>query len=239
MPAKKSQEPITVTVPNVEMTILRVRVDGLSPLICHHFTEKTRKELLAKAMKKSTRVREAKDPEAEFQAARYRIDANGFEIEGIQGPNKKYPDGLPARYIKDAMIQAAREVDGMTMTSVRGLFHVEMGRNLIPVQKRSGKKFLTYGVDIEPEVDESVQRVGGKGGGTGTPDIRFRPIYKDWSAEFSITYNAKICSADQLIGLLSIGGFHVGVCEHRPAKSGGQNGIFRVATDAQLAEAAE
>jgi hypothetical protein len=218
------------------MTIAKVRIDGLSPLICHHFPEKIRKMLLDKATRKTAKAREDKDPEAEFNAARYRIDENGFEIEGVTGLHPTYADGLPVRYIKEAMVQAARDVEGLTMTSVRGLFHVELGRNLVPVQMRKGKKFLTYGIDIEPEVDESIQRVGGKGPGTGAPDVRFRPIYKQWTAEFEVTYNERLCSVQQLVGLLSLGGFHVGVCEHRACK-GGQNGLFRVAQD--MAEAAE
>lgn len=237
----KSKDPVTVVIPNVEMTIARVRIDGLSPLICHHFPEKIRRELLDRATRKTAKARTAKDPEAEFNAARYRMDEDGFEIEGITGLHPKYPDGLPVRYIKEAMVQAARSVEGLTMTAVKGLFHVELGRNLVPIQKRKpkGKGFLTYGIDIEPEVDESIQRVGGKGPGTGAPDVRFRPIYKHWTAAFDVTFNERLCSMEQLVGLLSLGGFHVGVCEHRAAKNG-QNGLFRVATDEEAtAEAAE
>lgn len=231
--------PLQVSIPRVELSVISVRIDGLSPLICHHADEKLRKGLTAKKMHAAPKLREALDPNEEFNAARYRMDENGFDVPGIMGPHSKYADGLPVRYIKSAMVDAVREVDNLTMARVRGLFHVEKGRQYVPIQKRVGKnKYLTYGTDIEPEVDKSLQRINSKGPGTGSMDPRFRPIYKDWTAEFTITYNGNLFSAEQLFALLNLGGFHVGVCEHRPGKSGGQNGIFQISEE-MFAKAAE
>ena len=220
---KKEQQGIVI--PPLQMSAVQVRVEGISPLIAHQFPDKTRKELLSKAQKKSSKVRTAKDPEAEFNAARYRIDEHGKFIPAPNG--KPLADAIPARYIKDAMVQASRFIEGMTMVETKQLAFVEPGKQGIPIQVKNGKGYKTYGLDIEPEIDESIQRVGRGAPGTGAPDVRFRPIYRNWSAEFNVVFNESLISADQIIALLNLGGFHCGVCEHRPSR-GGENGQFRV-----------
>jgi hypothetical protein len=214
-----------ITIPNLKLASMTVRVEGISPLICHQFPSKTKKILLDKAQKKNVKMREAKDPEAEFNAARYRIDTEGKYVAEPNGD--ALPDAIPTRYIKDAMVNAARFVEGLSMVETKQLAFVELGKDGVPIQVRNGKKWKTYGIDVEPEMHESVQRVGGKGPGTGAPDIRFRPIYDQWSTEFDVTYNESLIGPEQIIALLNYGGFHAGICEHRPSK-GGQNGMFKV-----------
>ena len=209
----------TINIPPIQVDVMRVRVKGLTPLIAHKFSEKTRKQLLDKSMNKKVKTREAKDPEALFNAARYRVDENGIYTSGDGA------DAIPARYFKEAMIEAARLIDGVSMVEMRQLIFVEPGVDGIPILNGKG----TYGLNgIEPEVDESIQRVGGKGRGTGTPDVRFRPLYRQWGAEFDVHYNANLVGPEEVLNLLNYAGFHCGVCEHRPSKSGGQNGQFQV-----------
>lgn len=209
-----------ITIPKLNIGVMRVRIEGISPLIAHRFPEKIRKQLLAKSQNKSVKTKEPKDPEKECNDARYRIDENGVYTQDNTGA-----DAIPARYIKEAMIDAARHIEGISMTEMRQLVFVELGRDGIAIQNGEG----TYGLDVEPEMHESIQRVGGKGKGTGTPDVRFRPIYRKWAAEFDVEFNASLVGEEEILNLLNYAGFHAGLLEHRPAKSGGQNGMFRVA----------
>ncbi len=207
-----------ITIPQLNLGKMRVRIEGLSPLITHHMGEKARKMLLATLQNKKTKTREAKDPEAEFNAARYRIDENGiFAKEGA--------DAIPGYALKEAMVEAARHIQGLSMTAMRQLIFVELGRDGVPIQNGKG----VFGIDLEPEMEESIQRQGGKGKGTGAPTPRFRPIYRDWAAEFDVQYNSDLVGEEEVINLINYAGFHSGLCEHRPSKSGGQNGMFRVA----------
>jgi hypothetical protein len=223
----KAADIVLIEIPPIEVGVLRVRVEGISPLICHQFSEKTKQILIQKAMRTATKQREPKDPEAEFQGARYRIDRKG---KYVKNPGKqKLADAVPARYFKEAMVQAARHVPSISMVEAQQLAYISPNAQGIPIETRNGKGWITYGIDVQPEIDESVQRVGGKGPGTGAPDIRYRPVYDPWSCLVEVHFNAKLLGESQIVALLNYAGFHAGVCEHRPSKSrSGQNGMFRV-----------
>lgn len=228
--AKPVESVVMIEIPPIEIGVLRVRVEGISPLICHQFSQKTRQMLLQKAMRTATKQREPKDPEAEFQGARYRVDRKGrFVTNQKARETQKLADAVPARYFKEAMVQAARHVPSISMVEAQQLAFISPNAQGLPIETRNGKGWVTYGIDLEPEIDESVQRVGGKGQGTGTPDIRYRPIYDPWSCVVEVHFNTKLIGDSQVVALLNYAGFHAGVCEHRPSKSrSGQNGMFRV-----------
>ena len=212
----KTQEK-TLTIPDLKLKTMRVRIRGLSPLITHKMSEKIKKELRDKVQNKKTKQREAKNPEAEFNGARYRVDKHGQYADAGA-------DAVPAYTIKTAIVDAAKDIEGMTAAGTKRLLFVDLGKQGVPIQNGEG----TFGLDLEPEMDESIQRVGGKGPGTGTPDFRYRPIYRDWAMEFDVTYNAALLGDEEVISLINYAGFHQGLCEHRPGKSGGQNGMFQV-----------
>ena len=77
-----------------------------------------------------------------------------------------------------------------------------------------------------PYMREDMVRIG-----QGSADIRWRPGFRNWSCEFMIDYNASVITIEQLINLVEIAGYSVGLCEWRPEKNG-PYGRFRVATDA-------
>jgi hypothetical protein len=207
----------TIKIPDLELKVMNVRVVGVSPLITHKMSEKIKKQLRDKVQNKKTKQREAKNPEAEFNGARYRVDENGRYAE-------TGADAVPAYTLKTAIVDAAKDIEGMTAAGTRRLLFVELGKDAVPILNGNG----TFGIDCEPEMDESIQRVGGKGPGTGTPDFRYRPLYRDWALEFEVTYNASIIGDEEVLALINYAGMHQGLCEHRPGKSGGQNGMFRV-----------
>jgi hypothetical protein len=216
-----------IEIPPIEVGVLRVRVEGISPLICHQFSEKQKQILKQKAMRTATKQREPKDPEADFQGARYRVNTRGKYVE--KPGKQKLADAVPARYFKEAMVHAARHIPSITMIEAQQLAYINPSAEGIAIQTRNGKGWLTYGVDLQPEMHESIQRVGGKGPGTGAPDLRYRPIYDPWSCLVEVHFNAKLLGESQIVALLNYAGFHAGVCEHRPSKSkSGQNGMFRV-----------
>lgn len=97
-----------ISVPAPRIIRLKVHVQGLSPLICHRWSEKAKKEMLDKQMKKATKAKQAKDPEADFEASLYHTD-DGY--------------GFPAVAFKAATVRAGTYAD-MHMTFLRGAFHV-------------------------------------------------------------------------------------------------------------------
>ena len=59
---------VQVELPPIDVQHIQVRVVGDSPLITHRWSEKARKEMLDKQMKKAKSAKEAKDPEVDFRS---------------------------------------------------------------------------------------------------------------------------------------------------------------------------
>jgi len=95
-----------------------VQAMGESPLVSHQWSEKAKKMIRDKQQKKARAAKEAKDPEAEFNAARY-LDADGR-------------DCVLAKAFKGAIVSAARFDEDWKMTVLRGAIFVE--GDLLPLE---------------------------------------------------------------------------------------------------------
>jgi hypothetical protein len=104
-----------VTTQRIELPALRIEtvhfvLIGDSPLIVHAWSEKAKKQMLDKQMKRAKQAREAKDPQEDYEACFYRTQSGAY--------------GFPAIGVKAAMVGACRFVD-MKMTEARGAFHID------------------------------------------------------------------------------------------------------------------
>ena len=189
---KATAQPV-IDIPPIEIKTYVLRLVGDSPLIVHAWSAKAKQEMLDKQMGKARSKKEPKDPQADYEGAFYRL------------PNGK--PGFPTIAFKAAAVNAARQVEGLTMTFLRGAFH-------------------TVGelVEIEgtPRIREDMVRVG-----MGTADIRFRPEWAEWAINLTVRLNTRSLTLEQLIHLFNQAGFSVGVGEWRPEKDG-RNGMFHV-----------
>jgi hypothetical protein len=124
---------------------------------------------------------------------------------------------VPAGAFRNAIVSAGRFSDGIPMTKITGSIF-----------------FLDDLVVIDHDkcvMREDMVRVGGKGPGTGTADLRYRPEYQNWRAKLKIQFNANVISLEQLLNLVQLDGFSVGICEWRPEKKG-QFGRFDISGSA-------
>lgn len=184
-----------IPAPNIKS--LSVEIEGTNPLIFHKWSEKAKQMILDKQMKKASKGREIRNPEQDIEDSYYK-DSEGRIA-------------FPALCIKQAMVNAVRNVEGVTMTLLRGsVFVVGDKDGLIPVKykEKTGRSDMV--------------RVG-----MGTADIRFRGQVNDWSMKFIIKFNADVISAEQVLNLLNIAGFSCGLGEWRPEKNG-DFGTFQV-----------
>lgn len=190
-------------IPNIDVQTLQVTLIGDSPLICHKWSEKAKKEMLDKQMKKAKTARVAKDPDADYKASLYDHPEGGY--------------GFPCVAFKAAAVGACRFAEGVKMTEARGAFHIvgELAR-----------------IDGTPNMRDDMVRVG-----MGAADIRFRGEFKTWRVTLTIKFNGSAISPEQIINLLNIAGFGVGVGEWRPEKDGSY-GRFHVATSKDMKAAA-
>ena len=141
--------------------------------------------------------REIRDPEKEYQESKY-IDSKG-------------KIAIPALWVKLAIVDAVRNVPSLTMTLVRGAVFVKGDEDgLIPLKYR------------EERNREDVVRIG-----RGSTDLRYRAEILDWECPVTLDINPQVLSPVQVLNLLKIGGFSVGLGEWRPQRNG-DFGTFEV-----------
>lgn len=189
-----------------------VPIIGTSPLLVHNFSEKSKRQMLD-AQQGRKGVKQARNPEDEYQASFYRIAREG------------QPDGygVPAVAFKQATISAARFYKSVRMSELK--------------QALFFRGILTKGdpqqlVEIcgEPEMREDVVRLSGP---SRSADLRYRAEFREWSATLEVEYVESLLAKDSVLSLLDAGGLGVGVCEWRPEK-GGDFGRFQIDPDREV-----
>lgn len=200
-PSTNGQAPpvASIELKRIERSRLVVPIVGTSPLITNRWSEKAKRIMLEAQMTKTRAKKEPKDPVANFEASQYRLDDGGH--------------GFPAVAFKSAMVDSARLFDGVKMTELRAVLHVE----------GEGRDQLVRLVTDEPRMREDTVRVG-----MGTADLRYRAEYSPWEAELIINFVPSMISASSVVAIVDAAGLG-GVGEWRPAKSKtGIYGTFRV-----------
>lgn len=203
---------IAIELPKLDLQELPIVLIGDTPLIVHAWSEKAKREMLDKQMKKAKGAKEAKSPEEDFQQSLYRIEGGGY--------------GFPSVGFKAAAVTACTSVGGITKVAARQAFRV-VGEQAMVKSAFNGMLMRTDLVRIDgppPEMREDMVRVG-----MGTADIRYRGQFFPWSATIRVLYNANVLSAEQIVNLFNTAGFGVGIGEWRSEKDG-QYGAFHVAT---------
>ena len=219
---------VSFSIPAPKIKLMKVVIMGTSPLIFHRWSEKAINMILDKQLKKPKQGRDARNPEEEYSNSFYK------SVDGYIS--------FPALSIKQAMVNAARNIEGITMTLLRGAIFVEGDKDgmiKVLVDKKAAKlngKVTRYAegegaentVGFAPgykgkiEMRQDMVRVG-----MGSADIRFRGQLKDWSMNFIVKFNESLFSAEQVLNLLQTAGFACGLGEWRPEKNGSY-GTFEI-----------
>lgn len=190
-----------VAINRIGTETLRVPIRGTAPLIVHKFSEKAKRQMLD-AMQGRKTPRQAKDPDAEYEAAFYRHDDGGY--------------GFPVIAFKAASVSACRFFGkAMPMTLARQVIFFDA-----EFSKADGQKLAR--IVGEPHMREDVTRVG-----QGGTDLRYRPEFTEWSTTVDVTYVKSMLTRESVLSLIEAGGMGVGVGEWRPEKRG-DFGTFEV-----------
>lgn len=212
----KNPETAQIELPPLNINLIEVTLIGDTPLICHAWSEKAKKEMLGKQMKEAKPAKPAKDPVEDFEQSLYRIEDGGY--------------GFPSVAFKSAAVTACTSVAGITKVAARQAFHV-VGEHAAVRGTFSGSLMRLDLVRIlgsEPEMREDMVRVG-----LGTADIRYRGQFWPWHACVRIRFNASVLSDRQIVNLFNTAGFGVGIGEWRSERDG-QHGMFHVGTAEEL-----
>ena len=189
----------------IERETLVIPILGVTPLIVHRFSEKAKRQMLD-AMQGRKSPKELKNPEAEYEAAFYRL-------------NDGRP-GMIAGAFKDATVGGARFYHNVKMTEVKSFlwFLGELGndgRMMVPIEG-------------DPIMREDVVRVG-----RGGTDLRYRPQFTSWKTTLTVTYPIASLTRESVLSLVDAGGMGCGVGEWRPEK-GGEFGTYCVDPDVEV-----
>jgi hypothetical protein len=191
----------------------KIELEGLTPLIVHAWSEKAKKEILDKQMKKAKAGREARDPVRDFIDSLYWLTPKPAEIteEGFESALKAGARfGFPSVAFKAAALSGGYRAKMIpNKVSAAGAFHID------------AEFAELQGV---PAMREDMVKLGGP---ARVSDIRFRAEFREWSTSLLIKYNESEISPEQIVNLFQIGGFAVGVGEWRLEKNG-QYGSFQV-----------
>ena len=217
--ATKNVELIEIKPIEIKKTI--IRIVGDTPLIMHAWSEKAKREMLDKQMKKTkSTAREAKNPVEDFIRSMYWLSPmptdmseEGFEKAVVNGARF----GFPVTAFKQAAISAAYRMGwAKDKMSLRGAFFIDGDENQM----------------IEIHSDTPIMREDMVKVGMGTADIRFRGEFRNWYADMTISYNANgQHTLEQIINIINAGGYVCGVGEWRPERDG-QYGMFHVSATA-------
>ena len=201
--AKASDTVGTTQLVQLDLRIIEIKIEGTSPLITHAWSEKTKRAMLDKMMGKASKGKEKRDPIADYEAAFYRL-----------------PSGEPAfpmLSIKNAAVTAVTSLGKeFTKVAARQAFH------FLPTRAGGELVEIHFPSHTPPRMREDTVRVG-----MGSADLRYRPEFLVWGIIIKIQYNARAVSQEQVVNLLNLGGFSVGIGEWRPEKDG-DRGRFSV-----------
>lgn len=203
-----------IVIDRVSVETMVVPIIGTTPLIMHNFSEKARKEMLD-GMQGKKKVKEPKNPQAEYEAAFYRI---ADENHG----GERY--GFPVVGFKAATIGGARFYGkSISMTALKQFLFYK------GIMTKADPQMLVEIVG-EPEMREDVVRLSGP---SRSPDLRYRPMFRDWSTSLTVTYVKSSIDKSSVLSLIEAGGMGVGVGEWRPEKSG-EFGTYRIDPDREV-----
>lgn len=213
----KTAEPKRIELPKLQIRSAKITIVGDSPLISHRWSEKAKKAMLDKQMKRAKPGKAAKNPIQDFLDSMYWMDEskrvmaeNDDEMPDLEG----HKFGFPAIAFKAAAVDACSHIDGVTKVEARGAFHIDA--ELVEIEGT-------------PSMREDMVRIA-----MGTADIRYRGEFKTWKATFVVRYNENVLSLEQIVNIVNTAGFAVGIGEWRPQKDGSY-GMFHVATAEDLA----
>ena len=214
----KKEENQVIQIPEIKIRRAKIKIVGDSPLIIHKFSEKAKAEILNKQMKKAKVAKEAKVPFADFIQSLHWItpmpECEGKTEEELQ---KDFEEalkngarfGFPTVGIKQSAISSAfRGGLAKNKVSLQGTFHIE------------GELAEIKG-DLRMREDYAKIPMAGA-------DIVYRGEFATgWTSEFNVLYDEGTISLEQIIQMINLGGFSVGIGDWRVEK-GGNFGMFHV-----------
>lgn len=189
---QQAKQSVVVKAPDIRTAVFAIQ--GTAPYVQARFSGKVMQALMAKmaagSQARSKRDRPARDFDDDYRQAMH-VSTEGWH-------------GIPASAFRQAMISACRLV-GYKMT----LAKLSVWIDADGIDKVDGQPLIK--ISGEPERSDMAVR-----NETGVLDIRVRPMWRDWSAEVRVSYDADQFSQTDVANLMMRVGMQVGIGEGRP-----------------------
>lgn len=196
----KEQEVKLITIPQIQLGRMTVRIGSVTPLIVNKFREDSREQIEKKQQKKARVEKEARDPFKEFQGSLHVIEMGQPDEKAKKIVGGKY--GFPSEGLKKSLVVAGGRFADETMTVLRGVLNIPL--DLIPIE----------GSDPEMRSGDFVVLNGGK------TSIAYRPMFREWRMTVPVMFMKGMIKEEQILNLFQMAGFAVGIGAWRPEKNG-------------------
>lgn len=199
----------------------KVWLIGSTPLITHAWSEKARREMLAKQVKAVKGGKEARDPEQDFISSLYEMGDGTF--------------GFPATGIKNAILSSAHKDKGIARSAVMAALWIDaqMVRTRPALQGAVCDMPLLRIYGSAPEMREDMVKIGS--GLNKIANLAYRAQFSTWALRVTGRFNTSVLTADALAFLIQESGMASGLGEWRNERRG-LFGAFGLATGEQEKE---
>ena len=241
--SKKTQE--IVEIKPIKKTIVPVRIVGDSPLIMHCWDAKAKRQILESevGIKRAKGDKEKKNPVEDFVSSMYWLNPmpNEMTDAAVDTALQTAKFGFPLSGFKQAAISAAYRMGWVKdKMSLRGAFFIEPSADgyyagdLQINEARTAIQIVPNVYHREPMIeiksDMPIMRQDMVKVGMGSADIRYRGEFRNWYAEFMLSFNENgSYSLEHILNFINAGGYVCGVGEWRPERDG-QYGMYHVQT---------
>lgn len=197
-----------------------VWIIGDTPLITHAWSEKARREMLAKQVKAVKPGREARDPQQDFVNSLYEMGNGKF--------------GFPATGVKNCIVNAGHKDKGIAKTDVRRALWInaEMVRARPALAGAICDMPLLRIYGDDPKMREDMVKIGK--GLNKIASLAYRGQFTVWAFRMTGRFNPDVLTAEQLAFLIDEAGLSSGLGEWRNEKNG-MFGAFHLATEKEEA----
>lgn len=235
--AKKTE---FITLKPIVLQSTNIRIVGDSPLLVHKWSFKSLRELLGNTPKIARKI--PRNPFAEVAASLYWMeperDPFPFTAEMITDPEgtaynqllDKYEAYTEEDFVRDTTgARFGFPVTGIKSAGISAVYRNGMHKNKVSLQanffiRGEGEQQLAeIKFDGPVGIRQDTVRVG-----MGSADMRYRPVFENWSMDLMVQYDKNgVLDLSSIVNIINRGGYFNGIGEWRLEK-GGQFGAFHV-----------
>lgn len=191
---------------------------GDTPLITHAWSEKAKREMLAKQVKATKAGKDPRDPQADFVSSLYEMGDDVF--------------GFPATGVKNCILSAAHKDKGVARSSVMAALwlNADMVRTRPALAGAICDMPLVRIYGSKPEMREDMVKVGS--GLNKTASLAYRAQFTVWAIKVTGRCNTSVLTPEALAFIVQESGMSSGLGEWRNERKG-MFGAFHLADVAE------